>query len=169
VIGSPRSRASTLEEVAHHEAGHVVIGGRLGLELAAVDVLPDHDGGNGHTVFNTPKWFRPSAIRAGRPIAERDRELIEAVVKTFLAGSVAEARVSGFRNWAAAGFDLDAVAREWLALLVAPDQLEARLEALNADAEALVGAPANWAAIQLLAQALLERKRLTAAEAKQFS
>jgi hypothetical protein len=168
VIGSPRSRASTLEEVAHHEAGHMVIGHRLGLELASVDVLPDHEGGNGHTVFNTPKWFRPSAIRAGGPIGERDRDLIEAVVKTFLAGSVAEARVSGFRNWAAAGFDLDAVAREWLGLLVPPDQLEARLETLNAEAEALVAAPENWAAIERLAQALLERQRLTGEEARRY-
>jgi hypothetical protein len=168
VIGSPRSRASTLEEVAHHEAGHVVIGDRLGLDLASVDVLPDHEGGNGHTVFNTPDWFRPSAIRAGGPIGERDRDLIEAVVKTFLAGSVAESRVAGFRDWVAAGFDLDAVAREWLGLLVPPDQLEARLEALNAEAEELVDAPASRAAIERLAHALLEHQRLTAEEARPY-
>lgn len=146
-----------------------MIGGRLGLQLASVDVLPDAEGGKGHTVFDTPTWFRPSAIRAGSPIGDRDRDLIEAVVRTFLAGSVAEARASGFRNWAAAGFDLDAVARDWLGLLVAPGRLEERLEALNAETEALVAEPANWAAIQRLAQALLARKRLTAEEAKQYS
>jgi hypothetical protein len=165
VIGSPKSRASTLDEVAYHEAGHVVVGTRLGLELAAVDVLPDHEGGNGHTVFNTPAWFRPSAIRNGGPIEQRDHDLIEAVVKTFLAGAVAEARVAGFRNWEGSGFDLEAVAREWLGLLVPPDRLEARLEELNAEAEAMVSAPENWAAIERLARALLERKRLTGKEA----
>ena len=168
MIGSPRSRASTPEEIAYHEAGHVVVGRDLGLELASVDVLSDHDGGNGHTVFNTPPWFHPSAIRAGGPISERDRSLIEAVVKTFLAGSVAEGRKAGFRNWDAAGFDLDAVAREWLGLLVPPDQLESRLAVLIAEAEALVAQPGTWAAIERLAQALRKRKRLSGAEAAQY-
>jgi hypothetical protein len=169
VIGSPRSRASTPEEVAYHEAGHVVVGRDLGLDLASVDVLSDHEGGNGHTVFNTPRWFRPSAIRAGGPVSERDRALIEAVVKTFLAGTLAEARLAGFRNWEAAGFDLDAVAREWLGLLVPPGRVESRLAELNTEAEALVARPETWAAIERLARALLDRRRLTAEEARRYS
>ena len=58
MINTPRSRASTLEEVAYHEAGHVVIGHRLGVDLASADILPDGQGGNGHTVFNVRSGFR---------------------------------------------------------------------------------------------------------------
>jgi ATP-dependent Zn protease len=161
VIGPPRSRASTLEEVAYHEAGHVVVGHRLGVELASVDILSDGQGGNGHTVFNVPRWFRPSAT-----MDERRRRYAEAVVTTFLAGPIAEARVAGFHNLEGSGYDLDAVAREWLRLLEPPERYEAQLDELTAEAEKLVDE--NWPAIERLAQALLERRRLTGAEALQL-
>jgi ATP-dependent Zn protease len=161
VIRSPRSRASTLEEVAYHEAGHVVGGHRLGVELASVDILRDGEGGNGHTVFNVPPWFRP-----GANLDDRRRRYAEAVVTTFLAGPIAEARVAGFPNLQGSGYDLDAVAREWLRLLEPPKRYEVRLKELTARAEALV--EENWPAIERLAQALLERRRLTGAEALQL-
>jgi ATP-dependent Zn protease len=159
VIRSPRSRASTLEEVAYHEAGHVVVGHRLGVELASVDILRDGEGGNGHTVFNVPSWFRPSAH-----LDDRRRRYAGAVVTTFLAGPVAEAGVAGFHNLEGSGYDLDAVAREWLRLLEPPERYESRLEELTARAEGLVGE--NWPAIEKVAKALLERRRLTGAEAR---
>ena len=158
MINSPRSRASTLEEVAYHEAGHVAAGHRLGVELASVDILRDGEGGNGHTVFNVPSWFRPSA-----QLDERRRRYAEAVVTTFLAGPIAEARVAGFHNLEGSGYDLDAVAREWLRLLEPPERHAARLDQLTAQAENLVDA--DWPAIERIAQALLERRRLTGAEA----
>ena len=161
MIRSPRSRASTLEEVAYHEAGHVVVGHLLGVELASVDILRDGEGGNGHTIFNVPPWFRPSAT-----LDERRRRYAEAVVTTFLAGPIAEARVAGFHNLEGSGYDLDAVAREWLRLLEPPERYEARLDELTVRAEALVDE--NWPAIERLAQALLERRSLTGAEALQL-
>ena len=161
MIGSPRSRASTLEEVAYHEAGHVVVGHSLGVELASVDILRDGEGGNGHSVFNVPRWFRPSA-----PLDERRRRYAEAVVITFLAGPIAEARIAGFSNLEGSGYDLDAVAREWLRLLEPPERHEARLAGLSQQAQQLVDQ--NWPAIEKLARALLERRRLTGAEALQL-
>ena len=160
MIQSPRCLCSTPEEVAYHEAGHVVVGHRLGLELVDVDVISDRKGGHGHTNFKPPAWFRRET-----PLDERGREFARAVVVTFLAGTVAEARRAGFENGAAGGFDLDAVVREWLLLLVPPAEIEEQLRALDARAAEKVGDPANWGAIEKLAAALREHRRMSAGQA----
>jgi hypothetical protein len=160
VVRSPRYRRSTLEEVAFHEAGHVVVGHRVGLELVDVDIASDGQGGHGHTNFKPPSWFN----RDG-PLDERKRAFVEAVVTTFLAGSVAEARRAGFENWEAAGFDLDSVVRDWLLLLFPASGVEDRVRAYGEMAARLVDDPANWKAIEELARLLLKRRRLTANEA----
>ncbi len=146
MIGAPRSRASTLEEVAYHEAGHVVVGHRLGVDLASADILPDGHGGNGHTVFNVRPGFREQPA------------YIESVVVTFLAGPVAEARIAGFENPEGSGYDLDAIARDWLRLLAPPAERAARRAELTRRAEQLVAE--NWTQIEAVAQALLRRRSL---------
>lgn len=138
----------------------MVVGHRLGLELVDVDVLPDLEGGHGHTNFKPPAWFG----REG-PLDARGRRFAESVVVTFLAGTLAEARRAGFDNPDAGRFDLDAVVREWLLLLVTPAELEQRLKALDARATERVYDPANWAAIEKLAATLRRQQRLTAGEA----
>ncbi len=153
MIEAPPSRDSTPEEVAYHEAGHAVVGHGLGLDLVDVDVLGDNEGGHGHTNFRRPDWYRP-----GVSLDERHRRFAEVVVITFLAGTVAETRHASFRNPNASGFDLEAVAREWLRLLDSPDE-----EALMQRAEALVDA--NWPAIERLAKALMNARRLPGPEA----
>jgi hypothetical protein len=162
--GNPRrrlsGRPSTADEVAYHEAGHVVVGHGLGLKLVDVDIEADGEGGYGHTNFQRPAWFRRDP-----PLDERAKSFIESVATTFLAGTVAEARRAGFENWEAGGFDLDAVVREWLLLLIPPADVEDRLRSYGAIATALVNDPANWTAIEKLARALLLQRRLTAAQA----
>jgi len=158
LIRSPRYRRSTPEEVAFHEAGHVVVGHQLGLDLVDVDVLADREGGNGHTNFRAPDWFRPDS-----PLDERKRAFVESVVTTFLAGSAAEARRAGFENAEASGFDVEAVAREWARYLGPSSELEGRLASLRMKAEQLVGE--HWPAIERLARTLLARRRVDAREA----
>lgn len=160
VVRSPRIRRSSVEEVAYHEAGHVVVGHRLGLELVDVDVVEDGEGGHGHTNFKPPSWFR----RDG-PVDDRMRAFVEGVAITFLAGTVAEARRAGFENWEAAGFDLDSVVREWLLLLFAASEMPVQLRFFGARAARLVDDGDNWRAIEKLARTLLKRRRLTAADA----
>ena len=159
-VRSPRNRRSNVEEVAYHEAGHVVVGNRLGLDLVDVDAESDAEGGHGHTNFKPPSWFK----RDG-PLDDRKRAFVEAVATTFLAGSVAEARRAGFENWEAAGFDLDSVVRDWLLLVFPASDLEDRLRAHGEVAAELVDDPVNWQSIEKLAHALLRRRRLTGAEA----
>lgn len=159
MIRTPRYRRSTSEEVAYHEAGHVVVGHRLGLKLVDVDVIEDGEGGYGHTNFETPAWFRRD------PRDDRQRAFVAAVATTFLAGTIAEARRAGFENWEAAGFDLDSVVKEWLLLLHPATEIADRLRAYGKVAAGLVEDPANWLAIERLGRALLKQPRLTASEA----
>ena len=57
--------------VAYHEAGHVVVGRLLGLQLLDADLYPDGEGGRGHTNFAHPgPWFTPQ--RGSLTRAERD-------------------------------------------------------------------------------------------------
>ena len=160
LVRTPRYRRSSVDEVAYHEAGHVVVGHRLGLELVDVDMVEDGEGGHGHTNFKPPAWFG----RDG-PIDDRKRAFVESVAVTFLAGTVAEARRAGFENWESAGFDLDSVVRDWLLLLFPASEVEDRLEAYGVESARLVDDPANWDAIGNLARALLKRRRLSADEA----
>jgi hypothetical protein len=160
MISSPRSRRPSPEEVAYHEAGHVVVGDRLGLDLVAVDIDPDGDGGNGHSVFRPPAWFE-----SGPALDPRSREFVERVITTFLAGPVAEAKRAGFENPEGSGFDEDAIVRQWARRLGSPTDSALRLRDLGADAARLVEEPANWEAIGRLARVLLERRRLPGGEA----
>ncbi|MDQ6918941.1 MAG: hypothetical protein M3Z98_06245 [Candidatus Dormibacteraeota bacterium] len=160
VIRSPRIRRSTSEQVAYHEAGHVVVGHRLGLTLVDVDVLDDREGGHGHTNFETPSWFR----RDG-PLDDRQKAFAEAVITTFLAGTIAESRRAGFENWEAAGFDLDDVVRDWLLLLFPASEARQRLPDFGQVAARLIDDPSNREAIEKLARALGKRRRLAAPEA----
>jgi hypothetical protein len=160
LISSPRCRRPSPEEVAYHEAGHVVVGGRLGLDLVEVDVEADGDGGNGHSVFRTPDWFDPGTAAGGR-----GRAFVENVITTFLAGTAAEAKRAGFENPESSGFDEDAIVRRWAGYLGPGSEAEAGLRRLRTQAASLVGEPANWAAIGRLAGILLDRRRLDGPEA----
>jgi hypothetical protein len=160
LISSPRCRRPSPEEVAYHEAGHVVVGSRLGLELVEVDVESDGEGGNGHSVFRTPAWFDPGRLSDGP-----GRAFVEDVITTFLAGTAAEARRAGFENPESSGFDEDAIVRGWAGRLGSGPEAESGLRRLRAEAANLVGEPANWAAIDRLAGLLRDRRRLKGAEA----
>jgi hypothetical protein len=160
LISPPRCRRPSPEEVAYHEAGHVVVGNRLGLDLVEVDVEADREGGNGHSVFRSPDWFDPGA----RP-DDRQLRFVEDVIKTFLAGTAAEARRAGFENPESSGFDDDAIVRRWAGYLGPGAEAERRLAALRAETARLVGDPANWRAIARLAELLLRRRRLDGGEA----
>jgi hypothetical protein len=158
VIRTTPPRRASPEEVAYHEAGHVVIGSRLGLELVEVDVEADREGGHGHTVFRQPAWFG-----AGAPDGERGRGFVETVITTFLAGTAAEARLAGFENPESSGFDEDAVVGQWSARLGAG--AAERMPALRSRAAEMVAEPGNWAAIARLASLLIARRRLAGADA----
>jgi len=158
----PPGRAEALESIAYHEAGHVVVGHLEGLPALDTDVLPDGDGGRGHTRFANPgAWFAPR--RGGLTAAERD--FVERVLTTFMAGFAAESR-HGRGDPSGSGYDLDQAARTWVGYLATSDSERAAvLHGFLERAESLLARPEAWSAVEALAAALLEKGRLDGADA----
>ena len=157
--------SADLSAIAYHEAGHVVVGTRLGLGLLGVDIDRDDDGGRGHTHFAPPgRWFQPEPGRLTR----RERDLVERVVITFMAGIAAEDRL-GAADPEGSGYDIDLTLREWLRYLEPDPAGRPRLaDAFFAKARAELDRPGAWAAVTLVAEALLRERRLDAAGARRL-
>jgi len=144
-MDAPAPRSDDLRAIAYHEAGHVVVGTRLGLQVLGVDIDRDGEGGRGHT------HFAP---------AERTRDFVERVVTTFMAGFAAEVKL-GAPDPDGSGFDLDATLREWLALLE-PDRRRrpALAEEYFQRAQTELEHQGAWPAVEAVAAALLHARRL---------
>lgn len=161
VSSSPR-HADRLEPIAYHEAGHVVVGRLMGLPALDSDLLRDDDGGNGHTHFAYPRpWFQP---RPGA-LTPAERDFVERLLTTFMAGFAAESRF-GHHDPEGSGYDVDQAARQWVGY-VASNQAdrEAALHGYVERAEALLARPEVWQAVEAVASALLERQRIEGATA----
>jgi hypothetical protein len=142
--------------LAYHEAGHVVVGRLLGLQLLDADLYPDSDGGRGHTNFAHPgPWFTPE--RGSLTKAERD--FIERVLTTFMAGYATEER-AGDADLEGSGWDRDQSIREWAFYLEHP-----ALDGFLERARDLVARPEVWREIEAVAAALESKGKLDAAEA----
>lgn len=151
-IACPQAVSSELRAIAYHEAGHVVVGTRLGLEVLGTDIEPDGEGGRGHTHF--------------APADAGDRGQVERVVTTFMAGIAAENKL-GSSDPEASGYDIDLSMRQWLGY-IEPDPRRRPGLALQflARAQAELDAPGVWTAVGAVASALLNEVRLDGPRAR---
>ena len=154
-----------LAAIAYHEAGHVVVGHLLGLQLLDTDLWTDSEGGRGHTHFAHPgSWFQP--LRG--TLSAREHDLIERVLTTFMAGLAAESRF-GHEDPDGSGYDVDQSMREWVSFIA--DTTEERSAALDRfldRAATMVERPQVWGAIEAVASSLLERPQLEGFAAAQI-
>ena len=149
--------------IAYHEAGHAVVGTRLGLELLGSDIVPDGAGGRGHTRFAKP-WpgFTP---RAGH-LTAADRDVVARFAVTFMAGFAAEARL-GKASDAGSGYDERDVVETWIALLAdAPAERRDLAASYLARAAAMLAEPSEWQAVVDLAERLLEVRSMDGEEVR---
>ena len=140
------------EATAYHEAGHAVAALALDRPVMRVSIRPGGD-------FLGTCAFGKSVFRPSEDWLER-----EALIS--LAGLAAEARHTGAYDVASAGRDLH-YARK-LAIQRAGNERQAeRLERrLLAKAEHLLDQGANWAAVEAIAQALLEAGEISGRQAR---
>jgi hypothetical protein len=152
-VQAPAAHSDELRAIAYHEAGHVVVGSRLGLEVLGADIDRDGEGGRGHTHF---------APRA------RDLPFVERVVTTFMAGFAAEERL-GEADPEGSGWDLDLTLREWLAELEPDPRRRPALAAIyHARAARELEQPGAWPAVEAVAEALLQARRLDGARLREL-
>ncbi len=159
LVSSP-SKSSLLDAIAYHEAGHAVVGLRMGLDLLGTDVLPDGAGGRGHTRFARPAtWFGPSS----REIGPRERDLVDRVLVTFLAGFAAESRL-GAADPEGSGYDVEEAVRDWIALLTTDEAgRQAALDSYFDRATSELARPGAWTEVETVAARLLRERSLDGA------
>jgi ATP-dependent Zn protease len=139
---------------AYHEAGHAVMAELCGQLLTEVEIVGDSE----HTGSVHSLAFPPN------PSAEVDD--IERQLKIILAGTVAEAMVSGREGWDETSEDLDAAVRLGMRLVDDCEDVLPLLEEIGDDVRRYLHR--HWAAVEKLVLELLHRKALTGAEVRRL-
>jgi ATP-dependent Zn protease len=145
---------------AFHEAGHAVMAELCGQHVTEVEIVGDDEhAGSVRSLRFTEE--RPSEHDPAIPTAPDERRLL-----CTAAGMVAEALVSGRDGWDERCEDLDAAVR--LAMRVVDDceNVVPFLEIVREHTEELLRR--NWPAVEALADALIERRRMTGEEVRRL-
>lgn len=164
LVSSP-CKSSLLDGIAYHEAGHAVVGLRMGLDLLGTDILPDGAGGRGHTRFARPgSRFHPDR----RGLTERELDAVDRVLVTFLAGFAAESRI-GAADTEGSGYDVDEAVRDWITLLTTDEtERQAALDSYLDRAVAELDRPGAWSEVGTVARRLLNQQSLDGATVRRL-
>jgi ATP-dependent Zn protease len=145
---------------AFHEAGHAVMAELCGRQVTEVEIVGDRE----HTGSVHSLAFPPDPGEGG--VSEAEAEDIERQLKIILAGTVAEAMLSGREDWDETSGDLDAAVRLAMRLV---DDCEEVLPLLG---EIRIGVErdleAHWSAVEALADELMRSKTLTGTEVRKL-
>ena len=98
--------------------------------------------------------------------SEGEAEDIERQLKIILAGTVAEAMVSGRKGWNETSEDLDAAVRLGMRLVDDCEDVLPLLEDIGADVKRNLDR--HWSAVEMLARELLNRKTMTGSEVRKL-
>jgi hypothetical protein len=139
---------------AFHEAGHAVMAELCGRLLTEVEIVGDRE----HTGSVHSLAFPPNP--------ETETEDVERHLKIILAGTVAEAMVSGRQGWDETSEDLDAAVRLGMRLVDDCEDVLPLLSDIGAQVERDL--EAQWQAVEMLARELLDRKALTGSEVRKL-
>jgi hypothetical protein len=131
-----------------------------GRQVTEVEIIGDRD----HTGSVQSLAFPPDPADEAGPEAETEE--VERHLKCILAGIVAEMMASGRKDWDETSEDVDAAVRLGMRLVDDCEDVLPLLEAIGADVER--GLHAHWAAVEMLAAELLDRKALTGSEVRRL-
>jgi hypothetical protein len=152
--------ASAERLTAFHEAGHAVMAELCGRQVTEVEIVGDRE----HTGMVHSLAFPPDPADGAAPEAENDD--VERQLKIILAGTVAEAMVSGRQGLDETSEDLDAAVRLGMRLVDDCEDVLPLLSDIGADVERDLRR--QWPAVEMLAIELLRRKTLTGSEVRKL-
>jgi ATP-dependent Zn protease len=163
---SMKKAATRHESTAYHEAGHAIVTWRLGRKVSRVSIVPGKGflGMAGHVRFLSKADLRNIEVGDIPPLTQRR---MENQMVVLLAGQAAQRRYNprSVRNYHSRD-DRD-LAFEVLGHLTGiPDTAGAYYRLMKLRARDIVSA--NWRAIDILAQELLQRRTLSAKELRAF-
>lgn len=143
---------------AIHEAAHAVLAELCGERITRVEIVGDSE----HT--GTVESLRFPANPEENVSDGETSKAVKQRIKCVLAGTVAEAMVTGRQEWDNSSEDLDHAVRLAMQLV---DDCEDVVPLLNDVRTELEGEiRANWLAVEMLAVELMHRKTLTGDEAR---
>jgi ATP-dependent Zn protease len=154
----PATEAEQL--TAFHEAGHAVMAQLCGRQVTEVEIVGDRE----HTGMVHSLAFPPDPSDGAAPESEIDDT--ERQLKIILAGTVAEAMVSGRKGWNETSEDLDAAVRLGMRLVDDCEDVLPLLEDIGADVKRNLDR--HWSAVEMLARELLNRKTMTGSEVRKL-
>ena len=152
--------ASAERLTAFHEAGHAVMAQLCGRQVTEVEIVGDRE----HTGMVHSLVFPPDPADGAAPEAENDD--MERQLKIILAGTVAEAMVSGRQGWDETSEDLATAVRLGMRLVDDCEDVLPLLSDIGADVERDLRR--QWPAVEMLAIELLRRKTLTGSEVRKL-
>jgi ATP-dependent Zn protease len=145
---------------AYHEAGHALASELYGQVLTRVEIVGDTE----HSGSTETLRFPTDPEEGGLSYAEI--EAVEKQLRCVLAGTVAEAMVSGRDDWDETSGDLDEAVRLAMKLVDDCEDVLPLFEDLREDLEKVLRE--NWRAIEALADELVQRKSLSGAEVRRI-
>ena len=145
---------------AYHEVGHAVMAQLCGRQVTEVEIVGDRE----HTGMVHSLAFPPDP--ADRAVPEAEDDDVERQLKIILAGTVAEAMVSGRQGWDETSEDLDAAVRLGMRLVDDCEDVLPLLSDIGADVKRDLNR--HWPAVEMLAVELLRRKTLTGSEVRKL-
>lgn len=145
---------------AYHEAGHALMAHLCGQQITEVEIVGDAD----HAGSVQSLSFPADPNDEGKTGAEH--EAIENRLKCVLAGTVAEAIVTGRNGWDEACGDLDIAVRLAMPLVDDCEDVVPFLEELGSQIEDDLRA--HWDTIEVLVLELLQRKSLTGGDVRRI-
>jgi len=151
---APR-RVSRIERTAYHEAGHAVAAYVRHLRFTSISIIPDR-GTLGRCEFSeTAVVIDPES---GGQLRARTR--IETLIIVSLAGVISESLLTGRHNWRGAHADLHDATRYASFVTGSVEELKAYERWLWEHTRTLLEARPCWLAVQQLAAALIEDRRI---------
>ncbi len=145
---------------AYHEAGHALASQLYGQVLTRVEIVGDRE----HSGSTETLRF-PTDPDEGE-LSQATLEAVENQLLCVLAGTVAEAMVSGRDGWDETSGDLDLAVRLAMKLVDNCEDVLPLFQDLREDLETVLRE--NWTSVEALAGELMDRKSLSGAEVRRI-
>jgi len=155
------ARPSKVERVAYHEAGHVVMAVLLRIPIRYATIIPDLERNFLGCVFVGPNNFNP-----GVTIGDDGPRFVEKRVLFSWGGIVAEAFFTKRQNWRWASFDVSSIVESAIPFCGEEKEAAAYIAWLRIRTMKTLAMPENWRAVEAVAAALLEHRRLPGSRLK---
>jgi hypothetical protein len=164
-VRTPRSRKWS---TAYHEAGHAVVGWRLGIGLRkmGVTIVPDKAVGTAGSCTSS-RWATNKTVEWDD--SDKNRIRTEKDIQSLLAGEIAQRRYSLCSVRCRHASSDRATAIDILTYFTAEQmELEAWVKLLHIRTVNLLSNPDIWRAVERLAAALMERRTIPGKEATEI-